>query len=273
MDTIENFNSRISELEKFKHDLEKKLYAAIAVASVLGIIGFLGGVWLKNVTDKLQTLTDRTVLLEKNLEIWDTEVKTSMDVLSNKKLILVKEFEENFSISLAGFRSEIENVADVKIKEISNIKIDQILQRLKNGTETLKLSGLSILNKEGVDAIAIYPDGGGDGYLRINSEDGKVRYLLSLENDRPQSNYYDINNNLSLSLGIFNDSNTSYVRLWNDSGEKIAIDMDSYSKGGRFQLYSNNGNQIVYIGPERNTGNGLVNVHNTEGSKTNSQSP
>ena len=91
MDTIENFNSRISELEKFKHDLEKKLYAAIAVASVLGIIGFLGGVWLKNVTDKLQTLTDRTVLLEKNLEIWDTEVKTSMDVLSNKKLISRKQ--------------------------------------------------------------------------------------------------------------------------------------------------------------------------------------
>lgn len=121
--------------------------------------------------------------------------------------------------------------------------------------------------------MAIASDNGGDGFIRVNSETGEKRYLLSLSGNRAQSNYYNNNGKRVLSLGVYSDANIGFARYRDSEDKTTLLELKSNSKGGLLEAYSTSGKQIVYMGPESNTGNGLVNVKGLHGESTVSHSP
>ena len=70
-----------------------------------------------------------------------------------------------------------------KKNEIAEIGVKKILNELNNDPSPLVVKALHIRNKEGNIAAEISSDDGGDGFIKVNSEKGEKRYLLSLTGD------------------------------------------------------------------------------------------
>ena len=239
----------------------------------LGASGIFSGFWLKSVTNKLQTLTEKNEVLEAKLLNWDKTVTASLKKLSKAKGLLEDEIQEYSFIITNDAKLKLDNIASDKLSELSEVGTKELLSKLQNGSVSLKLSGLSIANNSGINVIAMYPDKGGDGYIRVNAENGDRRYLLNLSNNRPQSSFYNDKGKLGLSLGIYGDSDRSFMRFRDINDGKTLFSIDSNNKGGKLSAFANDGRQIVYLGPESNTGSGLVNVHGINGEETASHAP
>ena len=280
---VEN-KSRIEKIEQFKHDLEKKLYAAIAVATVLGLASLVGGVWVSSLSRDLNDLTVQTSKLETKLSEWEKMVTNAITQLDEKKDELSKEMKLQSDSSIKNmtlkyseisdqYEQQLNSLLEDKKREIAKIGTSEILKKFNNGSSVLVVKALQIKNNEGNITVAIESDDGGDGFIRVNSEKGERRYLLSLSGNRAQSNYYNNNGKRVLSLGVYSDDNIGFVRYRDSEDKTTLLELKGDSKGGKLEAYSTNGKKIVYIGPESNTGNGLVNVMGLHGESTASHSP
>ncbi len=294
----------IRKLQEFKHRLEKQIYAAVAVAAVLGGLGFFGVTWINKIEKKLDSANNRTEQIEKKTSNWDAQIAEGLQTIREAKESAIKEIESRgnklVENEIQGFEKKIRNSKDgldkyvkskesyvkryiqeiekegkIKTEEIKSIKASDLLEILKNGSQTLTLSGLNINNGSGRTVVAIYPDNSkdGDGYIRINNQDGDRRLIFYLDNDRPQALFSNTNNKVVLKHGIYNDSEIGYLRFYSSDGETKLAEIDSADKGGSINLYHKNGRSIIYIGPENNSGNGLINATTKDGVKTVSHGP
>ncbi len=301
---ILELKGQVKALEEFKHNLEKKIYAAVVVAGLLGGLGIFGAKWINDLEAKLDKLTNRTAEVEENLSNWDDQVTKALAQLSLRKEEIFKDIDsksepliEKFMLQtnkkiaaaegdfstklkqqesvLEALSNKVELTGNAKLKEIKSVKIADLLAELKNGSHSLVLSGLSINNKSGSTVVGVYPDesNDGDGFIRINSESGERRILLYSANDRPQLLLYNTKEKIVSRLGVYTDGDIGYIRQYSEDGETVLIEIDSNSKGGTINQYHKNGRSIIYIGPENNSGNGLFNATEKDGGKTVSHTP
>lgn len=151
---IEN-KSIIEKLEQFKHDLEKKLYAAIAVATVLGFASILGGVWVNSLSRDLNDLTVQTSRLETKLSEWQKKVTNAITQLDEKKNKIAEDMElqsdrsiKNMMLKYSAisdqYQQQLNNLLEDKKKEIAKIGTSEVLNKLNNGSSVLVVKALQI---------------------------------------------------------------------------------------------------------------------------------
>lgn len=272
--TIEN-RSRIEKLEQFKHNLEKKLYAAIAIATVLGFSTIISGVWVRSLALDLSDLILKTSRLEKKLSDWQKNATNTITQLDEKKIQLSRELKLQSDQSMEDmglkfkelsdqYERQLEKLFQDRKKIIAKIGSRDILKELNNGSYILKVKALWIQNAKGNIAVAISSDNGGDGFVRVNSETCKIRYILKLSGNRPQGHYFNNDGKRVLSLGVYSNDNIGFARFRDMEDKVTLLELKSDSKGGRLELYSTSGKPIVYVGPS-NSGNGLVNIMGVHG--------
>lgn len=280
----ETTTSRIEKLEIFKHDLEKKLIVAMTVASVLGITTIIGGGLISSLVRDLKELTVKTDRLDEKLKHWDSEVVNALSLLDKKEtsidINLKRRADESLSQLLIDFKKEVDlcqQVIDLSLErkkeEISNMGVNDVIKKLNNGSTKMVVKSLLIKNSTGNAAVYIAADSGGDGYFRLNSEKGEMRYDIRLTNNRPQSSFYNNSGVNVLKLGVFSDDGNGFARFYDQKKEKTRLELKGNAKGGVLSSYSSNGKQIVYLGPDSNSGNGLVNVMGLNGETTKSHAP
>jgi len=280
----EQFRTRIEKLEQFKYELDKKLYAATAVAIVLGVASVIGGVWVTSLTRDLADLSAKTEKLQASLAQWDQQLVNSLAKLDTAKGRAVSEIEEKSEAANVRLAQESERIAsqhqlilsktlEQKRLEAARSGSDDLVAKLKSGSLDLVVRGIQIRNSRGVTAVVLGADEEGDGYLRINTDKGERRFLISISGKRAQSNYYSSDGKLILSTGVFNDDNVGFMRLRDPTGSTTLLELKSDARGGLLYAYSNNGKGIVYLGADSNTGNGLVNVMGIRGEETASHAP
>lgn len=258
---------------------------AVTIASILGITTIGSGFWVKSLSNKLVKIHEKTNELEIKITQYEKKISSSINILDAKKKSILKElssetslslndYRDNFNKLVNRFRKEIITITNQKKKDILKTGVDEILKELNNGRHIFKAKSLYILNKNGIETVVITSDSGGDGAIRVNTESGKIRYLLSLQGNVAQSGYYNNKEKCVLLTGTFSDIDYGFFQL-RDSKDKITLfQVQGGPKGGLLNLYSNSsGKDIVYIGPEGNTGNGIVNVMGLHGEPTKSHTP
>lgn len=276
--------SRIEKLEIFKHSLEKKIIIATTVATVLGITTLIGGGLINSLVQDLKDLSVKTDSLDERLKQWDSEVARAMSQLDEKETSIkdgIKiEAEKTLNQLLIDFKKESDlrqKTIDLSLKEkkeeISKIGLSDIIKKLNSGSTEMVVKSLRINNSAGKAAIFIGTDNGGDGYFRLNSEEGAVRYQVWLKNNKPLSQYYNNAGVNVLTLGVFNDDDNGFARIYHQENQGIQLELKGDSKGGVLNTYSRNGKNIVYLGPDSKTGNGLVNVMGVNGESRKSHAP
>ena len=276
--------TRVERLEQFRADFEKKLYAAKAVAGVLGIATVTGGLWIGSLTRDLADLSAKTDKLQMTLARGDEQIANALAKLDAEKARALAEIDAKGKSATAHLAQESENLSSQhqatlakilveKRREATRPALDELVSKLTSGALTLVVRGIQVRNSQGNTAVAFGADQEGDGYLRINTDKGEPRYGVSLSRKRAQSSFYNLDGKLVLSVGVFNDTNTGYLRLRDESDTTTLLELKSDSKGGILLSYATNGKNIVYLGPESNTGNGLVNVTGLRGETTASHTP
>jgi len=107
---------RVSKLEAFNQDLDKKLYGAKLLASALGLGLFLGGAWITIISDNLGELDKRaesterkTALLESKLDNWEAQVDEATTTLATEKNNQLASFIKQSRIELSVIQEEIES--------------------------------------------------------------------------------------------------------------------------------------------------------------------
>lgn len=291
---IAELREEIRGLQAFKHRLEKQIYAGVAVAGVLGALGLFGAAWINKLQNKLDTLNERTDQVEVKLTDWDERVSEGLEKLSEAEMShrnylssfardLRKEEEAAFATLLSRSRQEMETQvkrrkADVddyikaiddtgrlKLQEIQNVSVVDVLNKLKDGSQKLTLSGLNINNGKGTTVVALHPDtsdsGDGDGFIRINNQDGKMRMLFYHEDDRPQVIFKNSQNATALSYGVYRNADIGFLRLFSVDGKTKLLEIDSNDNGGTISQYHVNGNNVIYLGPDSKSGKGLLNIY------------
>ncbi|PCJ33032.1 MAG: hypothetical protein COA90_00985 [Gammaproteobacteria bacterium] len=260
---VQDLKQRLSVLEEYKHKIDKNIYAGFLVIALFSAAGIWGATWFSALEDKilsletkLLSLNDRTAPFENKFSKWEASIDTATTELEQKKKAAIQEIE-----------SEAGHAADLKIKQIQQIKVNDLLAQLKNGSQKLSLSAVEIKNSDGIVAVDIRADQDGDGMILINNESEDKKLSLSLFNDQPQLLFFNDKNKESLIMGVYGDTNKSFIRLLDENADKKLIKIESTRQGGVIQQYHSNGSQIIYSGPEENTGNGLVNVINLDGKK------
>lgn len=280
---VEN-QTRIKKLEQFKQDIEKKLYAVVAVATVLGIASVVGGVWITTVARDLAELTVKTQKLQTTLTQWDQEVTKSLARLEHEEQEITKRITTHVASSASRITTEAENASarhgkalnqllEEKKAEASKIGADDLVAKLGNGSLTLSVRAIQISNKQGNIAATIASDDKGAGFIRVNTSKGEQRYLLSLYNERAQSSYINISGKPVLSMGIYGDDHIGFARFQDADNSVTLLELKSDAKGGVLDAYSPSGKKIVYLGPDSNSGNGLVNVMGLSGESPSSHAP
>lgn len=279
-----NLSIRVVELEKFKHDIEKKLYAAIAVATVLGISVIMSGAWITSLTKDIAKLTKDTSELESKISDWNEKSEETLNKIESignntinliektsiaKLEILEAESEKIVNLNL----DDIAQLIEEKKSEVSNIGVDTIINELNSGDRSLNVKSVAIKNDKGNTALYIGVDNGGDGFFRLNSDAGELRYILSLSGNRPAQDFYNNFGKRALSIGVYSDDDIGFAIFRDRDGDKTLLELKSNKNGGQIWSYSVTGEQIVYLGSDRNTGSGLVNVMGIHGEKTNSHAP
>ena len=279
-----NLSNRIVELEKFKHDIEKKLYAAIAVATVLGISVILSGAWITSLTNDIATLINSTSKLENKILNWNEKTEEALNkiksiggnTINSIEKISIKKIQELEGESGEIVKIKLDDLAKLieeKKPEVSNIGVETIINELNSGDRSLNVKSVAIKNDKGNTALYIGVDKGGDGFFRLNSDAGELKYLLSLSGNRPSESFYNNLGKRALSVGVYGDDDIGFARFRDRDGDKTLLELKSDKNGGQIWSYSVTGEQIVYLGSDGNTGNGLVNVMGIHGEEKNSLMP
>lgn len=232
---------RVRDLEQFKHKLEIKLFAAWCIASVLGIVGVLGGAWLNNVSQKLVKLEKRTVTLEASLENWEKQVSYATEALSADKDRYQAELIEQSQVSLAKVQEAIDSTSKERLKELLKIGSSDLISALQNGAVSLNLRKLSISNANGVETVAIGSDSGGDGILNINSELGANRYSTKLIKDNAITTYKNSDGKVVLHVGSASDVGLGLMKMVNPLNGSSVVQLDGVNNSGNIRVYSSAG--------------------------------
>jgi hypothetical protein len=282
--TSEEFKVRIEKLEQFKHEVEKKLYAAIAVATVLGVASVIGGAWVTSLTRDLADLSAKTEKLQASLKQWDQQLVNSLAKMEDEKNRVLGEIDTKSKAANVQLAQESERIAsqhqltlgktfDQKRLEATRPSLDGLIAKLTDGSLNLVVRDIQVRNSKGVTTVVLATDEQGDGFIRVNTDKGERRYLLSLSGKRAQSHFYGLDGKQLLTTGVFTDDNIGFVRLRDPTDTTTLLELKSDGKGGILSSYSPNGKNIVYVGPDANTGNGLVNVMGIHGESTASHAP
>jgi hypothetical protein len=277
--------ARIEKLEQFKVDLEKKIYAATAVAAALGLAGIIGGVWVTSLARSLTDLTHKTDQLQTNLSQWDQQLQKSLMAIESEKTRAVTDLSSRASSTstqlaqdsekmLQQHQAALARTLELKLAEASrSTAADKIIAKLTGGTLDIAARSIQIRNDQGTAVAVMAVTNEGDGFLRINTNKGEHRYQVSLTGKRAQSYFYNQDGNQVLILGTYSDGTTGFIRFRDSADAMTLLELMSDAKGGIVNAYSTNGKKIVYIGPDSNTGNGLVNVMGIRGESAASHSP
>lgn len=232
---------RVRDLEQFKQKLETKLFAAWCVASVLGIAGVLGGVWLNNISDSISKLEKRTTTLEASLEVWETQVSQATQALASDKDKYLAELKKQSKISLAEAQAKIDSTSKTKLNELLEIGASDLVSTLQNGTISLNLRKLSLSNAKGVEVVTIGSDSGGDGILQINSDKGARRFSTQLINDTPITTYFNSLGKQVLYVGAASDIGVGLLKLMNPLNGNSSLQLDGADNSGRIQMFTSAG--------------------------------
>jgi len=279
-----DLSTRVLELEKFKHEVEKKLYAAIAVATVLGISIILSGTWITSLTSDITKLSRDTSGLEQKVTDWNEKANETINKIELTGNDTIKIIRNSSTSELQKLEIESGKIVDSNLEEISNlienkkagvlnIGVDSIINALNNGKRSLIVKSVSIKNDKGITALYMGTDKGGDGFFRLNSDSGELRYILNLTGNRPSQSFYNNLGNSALSVGVYSNDDIGFAKFRDKEGDKTLLELKSDKYGGLIWSYSVSGEDIVYMGPDSNTGNGLVNVMGIHGEKKNSHAP
>jgi hypothetical protein len=71
--------------------------------------------------------------------------------------------------------------------------------------------------------------------------------------------------NRVLQLGVYTNSDSPFVEFYDANGAKKLLVAAEGANGGKLSLNAPSGGQIVYLGPDDNTGDGLLNVMKSNG--------
>lgn len=251
---------------------------------MLGITTFVSGGLITSLMHDLKELTIKTDRLDEKLIQWDREVENAIIQLNEKEVListnLDRRAEKTIRRLLDDINKEIETreqsisfTLEEKKKELSKIGVSEIVKQINSGHTEMVVRSLTLKNSKGNIAALIGTDVGGDAYFRLNSDKGGLRYRIRLNNDKPLSEYFNNTGANVLTLGVFGDDNKGFARIYDPENRKTQIEIKGNSKGGVLNSYSSNGKNIVYLGPDSNTGNGLVNVMGLHGESTSSHAP
>ena len=279
-----DLSARVLELEKFKHEVDKKLYAAIAVAMVLGVSAILSGALITSLTSDLAKLSRDTSGLEQKVTNWNEKAEEAISTIeltghdtikymANTSATVLKKLEVESEKIVDSNLEKITNLIENKKSDVLNIGVESIINSLNNGKRSLIVKSVSIINENGITALYIGADKGGDGLLRLSSDRGELRYILKLIGNRPSQTFYNTHGNSALSLGVYSNDDIGFARFRDKEGDKTLLELTSDRYGGKILSYSVSGESIVYLGPNSNTGSGLVNVMGIHGEKKNSHEP
>ncbi len=282
--------ARIERLEQFKTELEKKIFAAVAVATVLGIVSLGGGVWISSLVKNIDELTTKSSVIDTKLQAVeakafrvDTELVAAISKLNNAR----DQAAQEIAVGVGKVRDQLATTSERSIRayEADLRKIaertrtsagtqDELATRLANGSLNAVFNSVAVRNARGNITASIGSDEEGDGFLRINAKDGDRRYLLNLYSGHAQSQFYNRQSKRVMSMGLYSDDTIGFIRLRDSMDTLTLLELKADAKGG--SLISNalpSGKNIVFLGPENNSGNGLVNVMGLKGEATNSHSP
>ncbi len=276
---------RIRDLEQFKEKIERWLFAALCVATALGLAGIWGGVWLKNVSKEIEYLEKRTISLEASIDSWENKVSETITILEKNKEKYKSDLLNQVNESLVN----IENLSKEKANELMKTSTSELINFLKNGRHKLSLSRLSIVNSQGVETVSLGSDSGGDGYFQINSESGLKRYITYLANDNCITTYSNKDGNAVIDIGAAENTGGGLLNVVNPKSGKIAINLYSDSNSG-IRLFNSVGNEgfhmkfendrpiakfydkkqraIVGLGSFNDQNNGFLRIYNSDNDKT-----
>jgi len=221
--------ARVYALEQYKIEIEKRLHAAKAVAVVVGLAAFAGGAWINSIWNTLDALTQRTTSLESSIGDWEKALIAASEQLSTK----TKELLDQAVTSLG-------QAANDKRDEISEMTLDALLKPLKDGSAALNLRKLTISNNVGNKVAQLGSDEGEDGVFLLAAEDGALRYKVALSSDQPLVSLYNATNNNVVNIGAFSGGGEGFVRVYDKTSRKSALQLDG-EDGGRLMLNTSKG--------------------------------
>jgi hypothetical protein len=247
--SLEKMESRISALEESNRSLEKRLYAALAVAGVLGLSGVLGGTWLQNTANRLVDLTTRTKNLETNLNDWDKTVETSVTHLTSETDKLKQDIDST------------EKTAEARL---SSSEAVLQLAALQDGKASLRVSKIELINSKNKTVVELGADANG-GYATISDSTGNARFSQYIDSGK-MPNEYISGTKGDIWLGTF--TNGLPGMAFENPSNSREIQFSIGDKGGQIIL-SNSANRIAYFGPDTKSGSGLLAVYGVNGEQTN----
>ena len=105
------------------------------------------------------------------------------------------------------------------------------------------------------------------GNLRLYTSKGHLRYWLTVEKGSPVARFYNKSSRAVVGLGAFNDDNKGFLRIFDPINDKIVAEVSEGKDGGRSIYFTQDGKQLVYIGPAQNTGDALIKLNSRYGDK------
>jgi len=174
----------VKNLKQFRRYIDQTLHTAKYVAAVLGLLAVLFGGFMKYVNDNVKKQKERIERVEKEILVWEKKVNDAVLLLDKKKKRIIADIEAVAKIAeeknesksksdLVQKVQEINSLAESKKKEISTIGIRHIMRTLQDGSSSIVLKKMIVMNKNGQAAVSIGTDSKGNGSFVVMSKEGK----------------------------------------------------------------------------------------------------
>lgn len=243
MESATNLLTRVEALESYRNQLEKKFYAAMWVATVVGAISFAGGVWIKTLMERISELESKTESVEKRANEWKQKIEDA----NSQILALVKDSKASVNAltedAIKEVNDSLNDVIITKRNELLNLSTDDLIGRLQSGKVSINVSSITISNKDGVEVFQSgYDQKTGNGFLIINSKDGVTGYKVRNSNSNHYgSYYYNKNGQLVLYTGASSNNGTGLLTVLGQEGKQKLIELGQIENRPYISLAGKNG--------------------------------
>lgn len=260
--SFQKLEARVAALEEAKHKLEKNLYAAIAVAVALGAGSVWGGSFVSNLGSRLRALQERTTKLEASSKNLHEAVALGISQIHQAVTDSQQDMAQARLAQVQAARDTIRAAATQAKRQLLGLRTRDIMSILKNGKENLRIHGLDLVNGRGSVVFSLF--------VRDDDENAQVSFFDSKGVERmaqyvdakgmPALQFEASHNHANLVLGDYDNTGTPFVQLNSRNGITDLLTLADNQRGGSVVAYQLDGKQVVYLGPDTNSGDGLLNL-------------